>query len=100
LLFGKAFVPAEEPLKILILSRYLLWLQIVVVQVFNATGLPWRIIGYWVVAVIVNIVANALWIPQYGIVGASWASVLAHGVDLLLVGVDAFLFYRNRVKKG
>ncbi len=100
ILFGKAFVPAEEPLKILILSRYLLWLQIVVVQVFNATGLPWRIIGYWVVAVIVNIVANAVWIPQYGIVGASWASVLAHGVDLLLVGIDAFLFYRNRVKKG
>jgi len=98
LLFGKAFLPAEEPLKILILSRYLLWLQIVVVQVFNATGLPWRIIGYWVVAVVVNLVANAFWIPRYGLEGASWASVLAHGVDLVLVGVDALLFYRNKVK--
>jgi len=49
---------------------------------------------------VVNLVANAFWIPHYGLEGASWASVLAHGVDLLLVGLDAALFFRNRVKNS
>ena len=47
-------------------------------------GSPWFSVYIWIIGATVNVVLNALFIPQLGIRGAAIASLISYGLVLLL----------------
>lgn len=89
LLYGSAFEEATTLLLILLPGVYLIGLESVLVQHFNALGLPRMIPVYWVVTLVVNLVLVFALVPQLGAYGAAIASTVSYALIFSLV---AFYF--------
>ena len=84
LLFGRAFEAGAPAFMILLLSIGAFFIHSVLSNVFlvlHRTGLQAGVYG---VAAALNVVANLVVIPRYGIVGAAGATVLAEGAVVVL----------------
>lgn len=85
----KIFLPnyllAIEVIKILALSIPLMFIHIPGAQVLLSTDkFLKQVMLLSVVTLSFNIVSNLLFIPQYGVIGASWVTVLSEGLSLVL----------------
>ena len=80
LIYGAEFREASGLLLILLPGVYLVGLESVMVQHFNALGLPRIIPFYWIVTLIINIVLVFLWVPRLGAQGAAVASTLSYAL--------------------
>src|SRR5688572_4764481 len=89
LVYGSAFSEATGLLLILLPGVYLIGLESVLVQHFNALGLPRTIPVYWVVTLVVNLVLVFALVPQFGAYGAAIASTVSYALIFCLV---AFYF--------
>ena len=89
LVYGAAFSDATTLLLILLPGVYLIGLESVLVQHFNALGLPRTIPVYWIVTLVVNLVLVFALVPQFGAYGAAIASTLSYA---LIFGLVAFYF--------
>lgn len=89
LVYGAAFADATTLLLILLPGVYLIGLESVLVQHFNALGLPRAIPVYWLVTLVVNLVLVFALVPQFGAYGAAIASTVSYALIFALV---AFLF--------
>jgi O-antigen/teichoic acid export membrane protein len=89
LVYGSAFADATTLLLILLPGVYLIGLESVLVQHFNALGLPRAIPVYWLVTLIVNLVLVFALVPQFGAYGAAIASTVSYALIFALV---AFYF--------
>lgn len=89
LVYGRAFSDATMLLLILLPGVYLIGLESVLVQHFNALGLPRAIPVYWLVTLIVNLVLVFALVPQFGAYGAAIASTVSYALIFALV---AFYF--------
>ncbi|HSK65176.1 MAG TPA: polysaccharide biosynthesis C-terminal domain-containing protein [Pyrinomonadaceae bacterium] len=87
--YGAAFANATWLLLILLPGVYLIGLESVLVQHFNALGLPRIIPVYWVVTLIVNLILVFALVPRYGAFGAAIASTISYALIFSLV---AFYF--------
>jgi len=84
LLYSSSFLPAVQPLQILLPGIVALSVSRVLANDIAGRG---RVMlnNYAVgITVAVNIALNLLWIPEYGIVGAAWASTASYGLTLLI----------------
>ncbi|HEX8920295.1 MAG TPA: oligosaccharide flippase family protein, partial [Pyrinomonadaceae bacterium] len=90
LLYGAGF--AETPLLLLILlpGVYLVGLESVLVQHFNAAGLPRAIPLFWMMTLIINIALTFALVPHFGARGAATASTLSYA---LIFGLVLFYFH-------
>lgn len=88
-IYGAAFGNATWLLLILLPGVYLIGLESVLVQHFNALGLPRIIPVYWVVTLIVNLVLVFALVPRFGAFGAAIASTISYALIFSLV---AFYF--------
>src|SRR5215204_6532813 len=70
LVYGEAFSESTALLWILLPGVYLIGLESVLVQHFNALGLPRAIPIYWVITLILNLVLVFALVPRYGAPGA------------------------------
>ena len=86
-LYGPAFADATKLLLILLPGVYLMGLESVLVQHFNALGLPRAIPLYWVVTLILNLVLVFALVPRYGAQGAAIASSISYALIFALVAV-------------
>jgi O-antigen/teichoic acid export membrane protein len=85
LIYGREFSEATQLLLILLPGVYLVGLESVMVQHFNAFGLPRVIPVYWVITLIVNLVLVFSLVPRLGAVGAAVASTVSYALIFVLV---------------
>lgn len=96
-LFGEGFIAAATPLAILTAAQAVTGFNLC----FSALLLmaaKHRIFGLFnVICLLVNIALNLLFIPQYGALGASWATLAATCILLIaqLTGAMMIIFPRN-----
>jgi O-antigen/teichoic acid export membrane protein len=84
-LYGAAFSDATVLLLILLPGVYLVGLESVLVQHFNALGLPRRIPVYWLVTLVINLVLVFGLVPRLGARGAAIASTISYALIFCLV---------------
>ena len=84
-IYGDAFSEATWLLLILLPGVYLVGLESVLIQHFNALGLPRIIPIYWVVTLIVNLVLVFALVPRLGAQGAAIASTISYALIFVLV---------------
>jgi O-antigen/teichoic acid export membrane protein len=85
--YGRDFADATVQLWILLPGVYLVGLQSVLVQHFNALGLPRIIPTYWIVTLIANIILVFALVPRFGARGAAIASTLSYSLIFALVTI-------------
>jgi O-antigen/teichoic acid export membrane protein len=88
LLYGAGFAQTPMLLFILLPGVYLVGLESVLVQHFNAAGLPRAIPLFWTATLIINIALTFALVPTFGARGAATASTLSYALIFALV-----LFY-------
>jgi O-antigen/teichoic acid export membrane protein len=88
LVYGAAFADATFLLLILLPGVYLIGLESVLVQHFNALGLPRSIPIYWVITLVVNLVLVFALVPRYGARGAAIASTVSYALIFSLVALQ------------
>ena len=86
-LYGAAFSEATRLLLILLPGVYLLGLESVLVQHFNALGLPRAIPLYWVATLVLNLVLVFSLVPRFGAQGAAIASTISYAAIFALVAL-------------
>ncbi|MDQ5845016.1 MAG: polysaccharide biosynthesis C-terminal domain-containing protein [Acidobacteriota bacterium] len=86
-LYGNAFFDVPIQLLILLPGVFLIGLESVLVQHFNALGLPRAIPLFWVLTLLVNLVLVFVLVPRFGARGAAAASTLSYLLIFFLVAV-------------
>jgi O-antigen/teichoic acid export membrane protein len=85
--YGSAFSDASVQLLILLPGVFLIGLQSVLVQHFNAMGLPKAVPVFWVITLVINLIMVFLMVPPYGSRGAAWASTISYSlISFLMIG--------------
>ena len=87
LLYGAAFSDATRLLLILLPGVYLMGLESVLVQHFNALGLPRAIPVYWVITLALNLFLVFALVPRFGAQGAAIASSISYAAIFALVAL-------------
>ncbi len=90
LIYGSAFTDATWLLLILLPGVYLIGIESVLVQYFNALGVPRAIPIYWVVTLVVNLLLVFYLVPRLGARGAAIASTLSYALIFALVARHFF----------
>ena len=85
--YGTAFTDATTLLLILLPGVYLMGLESVLVQHFNALGLPRAIPVYWVVTLALNLVLVFTLVARFGAQGAAIASTISYAAIFALVAL-------------
>jgi O-antigen/teichoic acid export membrane protein len=87
LIYGSAFSDATRLLLILLPGVYLMGLESVLVQHFNALGLPRAIPLYWIATLVLNLILVFALVPRYGAQGAAIASSISYAMIFALVAL-------------
>ena len=87
LVYGSAFSDATSLLLILLPGVYLMGLESVLVQHFNALGLPRAIPMYWVATLVLNLLLVFALVPRFGAQGAAIASTISYAAIFALVAL-------------
>lgn len=85
LIYGAEFTDASRLLLILLPGVYLIGLESVLVQHFNALGLPRIIPVYWIATLAINLVLVFSLVPRLGAQGAAVASTVSYALIFGLV---------------
>jgi O-antigen/teichoic acid export membrane protein len=91
-LYGAEFSEAIVLLLILLPGVYLVGLESVLVQYFNAAGLPRAIPLFWVATLVFNVALTFSLVPRYGARGAAAASTISYAMIFALVT----FYFRDR----
>jgi O-antigen/teichoic acid export membrane protein len=92
LLYGVGFAETPALLFILLPGVYLVGLESVLVQHFNAAGLPRAIPLFWIATLIINVALTFLLVPRFGARGAATASTLSYA---MIFGLVLFYFHNQ-----
>ena len=85
--YGPAFSDATTQLLILLPGVFFIGLQSVLVQHFNAMGLPKTVPLFWVITLVINLIMVFLMVPRYGARGAAFASTISYSlISFLMIG--------------
>ena len=95
LLYGAAFADVTVQLLILLPGVYLIGLESVMVQYFNAMGLPAAIPLFWLMTLMVNVALVFALVPFFGARGAALASTISYVLIFALVA----LYFRARTRR-
>jgi len=86
-IYGSAFADATRLLLILLPGVYLIGLESVLVQHFNALGLPRAIPLYWLATLVLNLILVFALVPRFGAQGAAIASTISYAAIFGLVAL-------------
>ncbi len=78
LLYGKSYLPSVDSFLWLLPGVFFLGVQTVLVQFLNSLGFPKVILWGWGAVTLLNIGMNLWFIPQWGIIGASFSSSICY----------------------
>lgn len=85
LMYGAKFSGAVYLLWLLLPGVFLLGVESVLVQHFSGLGLPRWIPAFWLIALVVNIGLNLVFVPRFGAVAAAIDSSVAYALIFFLV---------------
>ena len=85
IVYGPGFSDSSLQLMILLPGVFLIGLQSVIVQHFNAMGLPKAIPLFWVITLTVNLLLVFLLVPDFGARGAALASTVSYALISVLM---------------
>jgi O-antigen/teichoic acid export membrane protein len=83
--YGTAFADSSTQLLILLPGVYLVGIQSVVVQHFNALGLPKSVPIFWLVTLAVNVALVFVLVPRFGARGAALGSTISYTLIAVLM---------------
>ena len=92
LVYGPAFSDSTKLLLILLPGVYLIGLETVLAQHFNALGVPRAIPLYWVATLVLNLVLVFALVPRFGAQGAAIASSISYAA---IFGLVALYFHTS-----
>ncbi len=92
LLYGAAFGDVTVQLLILLPGVFLIGIESVLVQYFNASGLPRAIPLFWLATLCLNLALTFALVPAWGARGAAFASSASYALIFALVA----LYFRAR----
>ena len=96
LVYGEAYAASVAPLLVLLPAIVLIAIYRVLSRFFTAQDRQQANMVTQVVSVLVNLILNFLWIPQYGILGAAAASLVSYGLEALLISAVFVRLTRTR----
>lgn len=76
LLGGDAFAAAAAPLRILLIATVLIFAGTLLGGLVVITGRQRRALPVYVIAMLINVALNVIFIPKYSYFGAAWATVI------------------------
>ena len=85
LMFGFVFDQSFIPLLILIPGAFFFALEVILVQYFSAHNRLLPTIYFWIIAVVLNVGLNIVFIPTYGMIAAAASSLLSYFLVFILV---------------
>lgn len=85
LLFGAAYQPSVEPLRILLPAMAAHGIFRVLARWFNAMDRQGANIATQLFSLPLNVILNWLWIPRFGIAGAAAASLVSYSAEAVLI---------------
>ena len=94
-IYGNAFADSSTQLLILLPGVFLVGIQAVVVQHFNALGLPKAVPIFWLVTLAVNIALVFALVPRFGARGAALGSTISYMLIAVLM-ISKFLATTGR----
>ncbi len=94
--YGAQFADTVIQLLILLPGVYLVSIEAVTVQHFNAAGLPRAIPLFWVVTLAVNLTLTFLLVPRFGARGAALSSSVSYVLIFTLVA----LYFRRKTGRS
>ena len=97
LVFGNKYIESVTIIQILLMATSVLSLETILAQYYAFIGKIKFLIYYWLITLLLNIILNYLWIPEYGIEGAAWASFISYSLILVLVWLR-LVFDRKSIK--
>jgi len=83
LLFSEAYLPAVQPLQILLVGTVAVSGSRVLGNDIAGRGRPILNTYLNTLTVVVNLCLDILWIPKFGIAGAAWATTISYSVALI-----------------
>lgn len=83
-LFGSSYSEAADVLKVHIWALLFIFIGVVSNRWFIAEGRQILNLQRTTLGAVVNIALNALWIPRFGLLGAAYATIVAHAVAAFL----------------
>ena len=99
LLFGKEFSAATIPSNYLLIGIFFIGVQTIFMQYLASIGLPKITLYLWGLGAGLAIVLNYIFIPKFGLNGASIASSITYGVFAISVMICAFYYGKKDVIK-
>ncbi len=85
ILYGQQFLPATQPVMILVPRAVLYLLNMILIELLNSRGHPEIAVMSLVIGVVINAVLCWIFVPVSGIVGAAWALTTGNIVLLFLL---------------
>lgn len=86
LLFGRPYAASVIPLLLLLPGVWCMAVQNLFSNDLFSRDYPWILPGIWGGAVGVNVVLNLIWLPRFGVPGASVASLVTYALVLIMIG--------------
>jgi len=88
LIYGDKFKPSGAVLEVLAVAIFLFFINFLLSNILITSGREavntWNLLG----ATILNIVLNVVWIPEYGMMGAAWATVLCEVILIAALSLE------------
>ncbi|WP_301664510.1 flippase [Methanoculleus frigidifontis] len=92
ILYGPEYAPAAATLSILIWAFFIICISNMTSTLLNAVNMQRIVVIGTGLGALVNVTLNLIFIPQYGMVGAAWATVITE-----VLGIGLYLYYSLRV---
>ena len=92
LLFGGQYIRAATVLQVLAIATLVQSFTGAGASALNMTGHPKVNLINSIIAVVINVILNVLWIPRYGIMGAALATLVSLSILGLLRSVEVWFF--------
>lgn len=83
-LYGDKYLLSADAMPYLLASIALLYSSFIFPNLLNVIGRSWGFFKVTLLAAIVNVIFNYIWIPQKGIIGAAMGTIVAEASILLL----------------
>lgn len=96
LAYGEKYLSSAKVFWILSLTASMLWLNLFFPSFFIAIKKEYFYLKVQLFATMINLVANVVLIPRYGIEGAAWATLMADIVSLVVFGGSYYVMRYGR----
>ena len=98
LLYSETFLESIQPFRILLVGAVAVCGHSILANDLMARGKPMLLSHIGVVSLALNIILNIIWIPQWGIIGAAWATTVSYSAMFIITVLVYGKISGNKIK--